>query len=422
MLIQGMFLLFEVLVSVFLEKTTRKGSKNSSLPPSQTEKDESATTSGDRKSKGEQDTLDRFSNSRTVVKRRDAKVIDCSICGEDLRNVPCIGHERRTKIDIVFEKVTEHVDAEVKECPSCNSTVKGEFPKDMPGPLQYGNGLKAWLINLIIAQMVAIGRARKMVQTLIGVELSEHTILKYVIQLYVALEGWEGSAKATVLQAKVVHSDETSLRVEKKNYWIHVYSTGDITLKYLHRKRGREAVEDIGILPLYGGVVIHDCLASYFTYGNCEHGLCGSHLLRELTSEEYAALQRRYRGIITRGKNEMPPILERSSGKRGRLAKSDAHNLLERLEKYEVGVLLFAQNPEVPFTNNRAERDLRMAKVKQKVSGCFRSELSALAYCRISSYLQTMAYRGYNPLIAIQLALAGNAPLEKLNLPMEKLG
>jgi len=455
MLIQGMFLLFEVLVSVFLEKTTRKGSKNSSLPPSQTEKDESATTSGDRKSKGEQDTLDRFSNSRTVVKRRDAKVTDCSICGEDLRNVPCIGHERRTKIDIVFEKVTEHVDAEVKECPSCNSTVKGEFPKDMPGPLQYGNGLKAWLINLIIAQMVAIGRARKMVQTLIGVELSEHTILKYVIQLYVALEGWEGSAKATVLQAKVVHSDETSLRVEKKNYWIHVYSTGDITLKYLHRKRGREAVEDIGILPLYGGVVIHDCLASYFTYGNCEHGLCGSHLLRELTfvvesngyrwakntkkllketckkvsareskqlsSEEYAALQRRYRGIITRGKNEMPPILERSSGKRGRLAKSDAHNLLERLEKYEVGVLLFAQNPEVPFTNNRAERDLRMAKVKQKVSGCFRSELSALAYCRISSYLQTMAYRGYNPLIAIQLALAGNAPLEKLNLPMEKL-
>jgi len=168
MLIQGMFLLFEVLVSVFLEKTTRKGSKNSSLPPSQTEKDESATTSGDRKSKGEQDTLDRFSNSRTVVKRRDAKVTDCSICGEDLRNVPCIGHERRTKIDIVFEKVTEHVDAEVKECPSCNSTVKGEFPKDMPGPLQYGNGLKAWLINLIIAQMVAIGRARKMVQTLIG--------------------------------------------------------------------------------------------------------------------------------------------------------------------------------------------------------------------------------------------------------------
>jgi len=456
MLIQGMFLLFEVLVSVFLEKTTRKNSKNSSLPPSQTQKDESATTAAGSKSQSGPETLDRFSNSRAVVKTRQAKAEDCSICGEDLRNVPCSGHERRTKIDIVFEKVTEHVDAEVKECPTCNSTVKGEFPTDMPGPLQYGNGLKAWLINLVIAQMVAIGRAQKMVQTLIGVALSEATILKYVLQLHAALESWEASAKLALLQASVMHCDETSLRVEKQNYWVHVYSAGDITLKYLHRKRGREAVQDIGILPLYGGTIIHDCLASYFTYGNCRHGLCGSHLLRELTfviesngygwaknmkkllkatckrvsareskeltPKEYAALQKCYRSIVTRGKKKMPPILERSSGKRGRLAKSDAHNLLERLEKHEAGALLFAKYAGVPFTNNRAERDLRMAKVKQKVSGCFRSVLFAHAYCRISSYLQTMAYRGYNPLIAIQLALAGNAPLEKLNLPMEKLG
>jgi transposase len=102
----------------------------------------------------------------------------------------------------------------------------------------------------------------------------------------------------------------------------------------------------------------------------------------------------------------------RTSGKRGRIAKSDAHNLLERLKKHEAAVLMFAKNPHVSFTNNRAERDLRMGKVKQKVSGCFRSEIFARAYCRISSYLQTMAYRGYNPLIAIQMALNGNAPLE----------
>lgn len=445
LLIQGMFMLFEVLVSVFLEKMTKKNFKNSSIPPSQTEKDESAKTAGS-KGKGRDENLDRFSNSRTVEKIKAAKVNECSICGEDLRGMPCKGHERRTKIDIVFEKVVEHIDAEIKECPSCKSEVKGEFPSDMAGPLQYGNGLKAWLINLVIAQMIAIGRAQKMVQTLIGVVLSEHTILKYVLQLHLALENWEVSVKLKLIQSKVMHCDETSLRVNKENSWIHVYSAEDLTLKYLHPKRGHEAVDDIGIIPAYGGIIIHDCWASYFIYQNCGHALCGSHILRELvfviesndyswaknmkkllqqtckivskrkskklTVTEYTNLQKRYRNIITRGTKELPPILERSSGKRGRIAKSDAHNLLERLENHEAGVLLFAKNPLVSFTNNRAERDLRMAKVKQKVSGCFRSELFAQAYCRISSYLQTMANRGFNPLIAIQMALRGVAPIE----------
>jgi len=445
LLIQSMFMLFEVLVSVFLEKTTRKNFKNSSLPPSQTEKDESAKTTVGSKSKGKEENLDRFSNSRTVEKTRAAKVNDCSICGEDLRDVPCKGHERRSKIDLIFEKVVEHVDAEIKDCPSCHSEVKGEFPADMAGPLQYGNGLKAWLINLVTAQMIAIGRTQKMVQTLIGVVLSENTILKYVLQLHIALESWEASTKLKLIQSAVMHCDETSLRVNKKNNWIHIYSAGDLTLKYLHPKRGNKAVDDIGIIPRYGGVIIHDCWASYFTYNHCRHALCGSHLLRELTfviesndyswaknmkqllkeickivslrkskkltATEYANLRKRYRNIITRGTKELPPSLERSNGKRGRIAKSDAHNLLERLEKHQDAVLLFAKDPLVSFTNNRAERDLRMAKVKQKVSGCFRSELFAQAYCRISSYLQTMAYKGYNPLIAIQMALKGDAPL-----------
>ena len=132
---------------------------------------------------------------------------------------------------------------------------------------------------------------------------------------------------------------------------------------------------------------------------------------KKLTVADYANLRKRYRNIITRGTKELPPNLERSNGKRGRIAKSNAHNLLERLEKHQHAVLLFAKDPLVSFTNNRAERDLRMAKVKQKVSGCFRSELFAQAYCRISSYLQTMAYKGYDPLIAIQMALHGDAPL-----------
>ena len=128
---------------------------------------------------------------------------------------------------------------------------------------------------------------------------------------------------------------------------------------------------------------------------------------KKLSQREYSNLQKRYRNILTRGEKQLPPIPPKQNGKRGRVAKSDAHNLWERLKQYESAVLLFAKHPHVAFTNNRAERDLRMSKVKQKVSGCFRKREYAQAYCRISSYLQTMANRGYNPLVAIQMALSG---------------
>ena len=220
-------------------------------------------------------------------------------------------------------------------------------------------------------------------------------------------------------------------------------SAGTLTVKCLHPKRGCEAIEAIGILPRYGGVAVHDCWASYLSYAHCDHALCGAHLLRELafivdahgyawakrmkrlllgachqvskrddkmlSAGEYKALQKRYRTILTQGASELPPIPPRQNGQRGKVAKSDAHNLWERLKNYETAVLRFAKHPDVAFTNNRAERDLRMAKVKQKVSGCFRTRKYAEAYCRISSYLQSMANQGYNPLVAIQIALAGRA-------------
>ena len=130
---------------------------------------------------------------------------------------------------------------------------------------------------------------------------------------------------------------------------------------------------------------------------------------KRLSAKAYQALQQRYRTILTQGERALPPIPPRHKGQRGRVAKSDAHNLWERLKKYESAVLRFAKHPDVAFTNNRAERDLRMSKVKQKVSGCFRTRKYAEAYCRISSYLQSMANQGYNPLVAIQIALAGHA-------------
>jgi transposase len=446
-LFQAMLMLFEVLMAVFMEKTTRKGYKNSSKPSSQTQKDETSTTHKGSKSKGNEQNDTRSTNTRTIKTTLVSKVEFCRTCDKDLSAAPCHKHERRTIIDIIFEKNVKHVDAEIKQCPDCQTITKGEFPADMPGPLQYGTGVKAYILDLLVAQMVSLNRIQKSIKTLIGNVISEATILKYVTQLYLALEEWEQASIAKLLTMPSIHVDETSSRVDKKNHWIHVYSSGDITLQFLQAGRGKAAIDDIGIIPRYGGVIIHDCMKAYLSYDHCDHGLCGSHLLRELQfvidSNSYAwaknmkrllqetcakvskrkrkklsevecrNLQKCYRNILTRGEKELPPIPERQNGKRGRIAKSDAHNLWERLNDYEKMVLLFAREPHVSFTNNRAERDLRMNKVKQKVSGCFRTEHFAKAHCRISSYLKTMSNKGYNPLVAIQLALSAQIYAER---------
>lgn len=441
LLFQSMLMLINLLITIFLEKTTKKTNKNSSIPSSQTKKDESSFSNTGANGKGKSEYSAALNNMRTIENITTTKVTQCDVCGQDLSSTPCQHHERRTKIDIIFEKVVEHIDAEVKRCTACDALVKGVFPADMPGPLQYGNGLKAYIISLLICQMVSLKRASQMIQSMIGETIAQATLLKFVFRLYMALAQWESAAIDSLLKTASMHVDETSLRVDKKNYWIHVYSSGDITLKLLHQKRGKEAIEAFDIIPQYGGKIIHDCWTSYLSYQHLEHGLCGSHLLRELTFiidsngyrfaknmkrllqtscrmvskreakclniDDYVKLQRLYRKILAAGEKELPPILRKPSGKRGQIAKSDAHNLWERLKNYELAVLLFAKDPQVPFTNNRAERDLRMSKVKQKVSGCFRTERYAKAYCRISSYLQTMANKGFNPLVAIQMALAG---------------
>jgi hypothetical protein len=440
-LMNSLFMILELMLSIFLERKTKKDSKNSSKPSSQTEKDESSLSQHGSKGKGKAENGAVAGNTRVKERTRVVKVFNCEICGENIQDVPCVEHERRTKIDIIFEKVVEHVDAEVKKCPTCHSTNKGRFPSDMHGPRQYGNGLKAYVVNLLVGQMVSLNRTQKLVKSMIDEVISEASMLNFVLRLHKALEGWEQRMIVQLLKSPSIHVDETSFRVDKKNHWIHVYASGDITLKILHRKRGTEAIESVNIIPRYDGIIIHDCWASYLSYQHCGHGLCGSHLLRELTfiveannyvwaknmkrllqetcatvskrkrkrlsEKELVRLQRRYRNILTRGEKELPQIPPKPSGKRGKLAKSDAHNLLERMREHEASVLMFANNSHVSFTNNRAERDLRMSKVKQKVSGCFRAIEYAQAYCRISSYLQTMANQGYNPLVAIQMAFAG---------------
>lgn len=444
-LVNTLMMLFNIILSIFMEKNTKKTSANSSIPPSQTTPDNSSTTNKNKTNKDDEKKKEEITtagNTRTIESVTLLPALVCDVCGEDLTNVLCTHIERRTKIDIIFEKTEEHVDVEIKDCPSCNSIVKAAFPKDMPGILQYGNGVKAYVIQLIVAQMVALNRVVEMMEALLGRTISEATLLNYVMRLHGALETWEKRTILQLLTSLCIHTDETSMRVNKQNHWIHVYSAGDLTLKMIHLKRGKEAMEEIGIIPHYGGVIVHDCWGSYLSYDHLNHGLCGSHLLRELTfiidsngyrwakkmkrllkrtckivsmrkekcltEKEFLKLQRIYSHILAAGEKEMPEIPQKTDKRRGRLAKSDAHNLWQRLSKFAKSVLLFAQLPHVPFTNNRAEQDLRMAKVKQKVSGCFRTFEYAQAYCRISSYLQTMKNRGVNPLIAINMALTGD--------------
>ena len=378
-LVDALLMLFELLMA-FMEKHTPKSSANSGCPPLRARTTPPPAPAPAPRARAPR-TEARCANTRTREHVRVLGVDCCARCGEDLTDTACTGHARRTLVDIVFEKVVRHADAEIKHCPRCHAEARARFPDEMPGPLQYGPGVKAYVVHLLIAQMLSLKRVAQS-STPSGQLLSEATLLGYIAQLHHALAQWERQAIERLLAQPAMHVDETSLRVDRKNHWIHVYSAGTLTVKRLHPKRGCEAIEDIGIIPRYGGVAVHDCWASYLSYTNCEHALCGSHLLRELTfrrgawakrmkrllldachevakrdvSESEYAVQKRYRTILTQGERELPPIPPRQKGQRGKVAKSDAHNLWERMKKYEKAVLRFAKHPDVAFTNNRAAR------------------------------------------------------------------
>lgn len=442
-LITTLIMLMELVMAVFLEKMTKKTKSNSGVPPSSTSKENDVSEESHQgaKSKGPNLSKNDFSNAKTIETIDRVQVLNCDCCGEDLTDIDAVTVERRTRIDLYFEKVVEHQETEKKTCSRCKNTIQSQFGPRFQHMKQYGSGLQAFIVDLLCSQMVSLKRVQQLLASVMGEVLSESTLLKYVLKLHRALEVWEKQAIEALLKSKAMHVDETSMRVDKKNYWVHVCSAGLITVKQLHRKRGKEAMDEHNIIPRYSGVIVHDCWASYFKYDSCDHGLCGAHIIRELSfvieSNEYLwakrmrklllltcksvarqqnkkLSQRRYQYILScyneilkQGQTEMPSQPVITEKKRGRVAKTDAENLHDRLTKYQISVLLFATNEHVPFTNNQAERALRMGKVKQKVSGSFRTPIYAHAYVRISSYLQTMTAHGFNPLKAIQMALAG---------------
>jgi transposase len=377
-------------------------------------------------------------------------VIECSQCQHDLCAQKASLPERRQVIDLPVKRlwVTEHR-VEEKQCPVCYHLTRAPFPTAVSAPVQYGRAIQSLATYLVEGQCVPYARASQLLQELLGVQLSAGSIATFVTSCHQQLAEVETNLKAALVKANVIHQDETGVRIGKEGYWVHVCSTDRLTHYAAHRSRGRKALDAIGIAPQFRGTSVHDGLKSYQGYSFTQ-AWCNVHHLRELTFVEeelkqpwarqmkdllldmkaavegakalgqheldllvLAGFLRQYDELLSEGyrANPPPPPPKKSDqGKRtpGRPKQSPARNLLDRLSQGKWAVLRFLLDFAVPFDNNQAERDLRMIKVQQKVSGCFRTEEGVAMFCRIRSYLSTLRKQGIALLSAVGQTLSGH--------------
>jgi transposase len=353
-----------------------------------------------------------------------------------------VGVERRQVIDIRFERhVTEYC-AQILENEQGQRYV-ADFPAGVTRPAQYGESVKAHAVYLSMFQMLPYDRIQSMFADQYGIPLSAGSLVNFNRGASERLTPFDALAREWLSAEPLLHADETGLNVDGKRHWLHVLSAPECTLFGLSAKRGTEAMNAMGVLPYYQGTLIHDHWKPYYTYG-CTHALCNAHHLRELTYAHEENGQRwamnlhtlllelrdaveqaggalppdqakrwrtRYRKILGRGNTECPaPVPDGTAPRRGRPKRSKSRNLLERLRDYEDDVLRFMEHAEVPFTNNQGERDLRMTKVQQKISGCFRSTGGAETFCRIRSYLLTCQKNDVEPGEALTAVFNGDWP------------
>jgi transposase len=354
---------------------------------------------------------------------------ECCVCGCCLDGIAMDHVERRQVFELPEKllRVTEHRIV-AKKCPQCGRVIRAVAPPETSGPAQYGPRFRALLVYLRDYQLLPYKRLTELCRDLLGAGVCKRTVERAEMQAYGALAPFEEAVRARLLDEAVLHADETGMRVDGKLQWVHSLSTRELTLYQAHPKRGGEAIEANGIIPAFKGVLVHDCWGPYFRYGG-EHALCGAHLLRELlgvceneghgwayelsvllemmakstAAREATPLspelvdwfERMYDDILARGKQGLAPP-QKTPGKRGRAKKSKSANLHGRLETHRNAVLRFLRDPVVPFTNNRAERDIRMVKLRQKTSGCARSFTGAETFARIRSYISTSLKQGKN--------------------------
>lgn len=365
-------------------------------------------------------TLEFASNPDKVV---ECKATHCT-CGHDLSSEPSQTVACRQEFDMPAPRleVTEYRVLST-QCSCCGLTHKGQFPSGINAPVQYGNRVKAFVSLLNNDCKLSVEKTQDLFKDLFGYNINENTIQTAVKICYDKLESTEQSIINKLLTVPTAHFDETGIRCQGKLHWLHVACSELYTYLFAHQRRGKEAIESPqSILNNFYGCAIHDCWSSYFKFEHLTHGICGAHILRELqaqieTKSQWAFqfksflletfqtdlqvritnrinIEERFDQIISIGQLEEPQ--PQKTGKKGKLKRTKGRNLLERLEKYKTEVLAFAFNAHVPFTNNLAERDLRPVKVKQKVSGCFRTFDGASHYARIAGFVSTVRKNNLN--------------------------
>jgi transposase len=433
-----------------LEARLSKNSQNSSKPPSsdgykkpepKSQRKKTGRPSGGQK--GHVGATLEQTNNPDFIETHTVEV--CAQCSNSLSGIKITGHECRQVFDIppVKVEVTEH-QAEIKRCSTCGFVNKGKFPPGIAQPVQYGAGVKATVIYLNHYQLIPYKRVQELFRDFYALPLSEGTVFNISHTCYEALANFSNTVKNQLISSQRVHFDESGLRVMKQLVWLHVASTAKLTHYAIHENRGQKAMDAIGILPHFSGKALHDHWKSYFYY-LCEHGLCNAHHLRELTyleetyeqvwcdklksllldikdeSEKRQAkgyrrfmpkrlryFEQRYDRILRQGLKEIPVLLLQS-GKRGRPRQHPAKNLYDRLKAHKTETLAFMYDFDVPFDNNQGERDIRMIKTKQKISGCFRSVEGGDMFCRIRGYISTVKKHAVNVLDSLSQVFEGNA-------------
>ena len=318
-------------------------------------------------------------------------------------------------------------------CSGCGKIHKASFPEGVEGVVSYGEHIRALVTYLTAYQLIPLKRASELVSDLFGVKISQGTIVSAGLEAYEKLEGPESRTKDEIINSDVTHFDETGIRSEGKTQWLHSAGTQSATYYAIHEKRGREAMDEIGILPVFTGTAIHDHWKSYYHYDKCAHGECNQHHLRgleylhedlgEAWACEMKCLLLRIKTHVDLCKLFGADHLEQddideyeriyrailAGADQSKKAKIESRRMAARLTEYEQETLLFMLDFDVPFTNNLAERDVRMPKAKTKISGCFRSDAGKKAFARTRGYISTVKKKGKNVFDGLVAAFNGNA-------------
>lgn len=415
-----------------------KNSNNSSVPPSQ---DQFRKTTSSR-TKSTKNIGGQKGHKGNKLKKVDTPdeiifhdIIQCSCCGEKL---PEAGEAKKSRqlfdLPTIKIKITEHVTI-AKTCTSCGTANRSKFPEGLIQEAQYGDRIKSFCVYLQNYQMLPFERCAEFIEDLTGQKISQGSLANFQKSGYDKLSNYENEIAKLLLQSEVNHADETGVNFNGKNTWMHVLSNQNMTFFGHHIKRGKEAIDSFGIIPKYNGILVHDRFSSYFSY-NCNHSLCNAHILRELnyieqafetswskeltnllieahkqkkkngfcSNQYYDMVLKEYQGLIK-------PIIEKYNDV---YSKTDEEKLAFGLEKHKELFLKFVKEENVPFDNNLAERDLRMIKVKMKISGLFKSISHAQYFARIRGYISTVKKNNENVLESLVFAFQNKPFIPKM--------